>query len=188
MFAQCGKGTLFGGVPCLAQRRILCRGVGEQKTATTRRSGRAQLVHSLGQRRSLILKRYRVAMLVDRAEGLMQLDVGAMGQPLDDAGLDAVLEHRPIAALQSDTPPICDEVDERRQNHHADAANPRGCIQRNMELQRDDVVHRRESEHHIEGDRHGADRGAHRNVPWPLQQVVMRVVAGKPLLQEWVGG
>lgn len=52
VFAQCGKGTLFGGVPCLAQRRILCRGVGEQKTATTRRSGRAQLVHSLGQRRS----------------------------------------------------------------------------------------------------------------------------------------
>lgn len=29
VFAQCGKGTLFGGVPCLAQRRILCRGVGE---------------------------------------------------------------------------------------------------------------------------------------------------------------
>ena len=38
-----------------------------------------------------------MAVLVDRAERLVQLDVGAVRQPLDDAGLDAVLEYGAVA-------------------------------------------------------------------------------------------
>jgi len=43
-----------------------------------------------------------VTVLVDRAERLVQLDVGAVRQPLDDAGLDAVFEYGAVAALQAD--------------------------------------------------------------------------------------
>ena len=38
--------------------------------------------------------------------------------------------------------------------------------------------------HDVEGDRHGPDRGPHRDVAWTLQQVVVSVVTGDPLLHE----
>ena len=61
-----------------------------------------ELVHPLGYRRALVLQRNRVAVVVDRSQRLVQLDVGTVRQPLDDARLDAVLEHRAVAALQPD--------------------------------------------------------------------------------------
>ena len=56
-------------------------------------------------------------MLVARPKRLMQLDVGTVRQALDDAGLDAVLEHRPVTTLQADAPPVGDVVDDRGQHH-----------------------------------------------------------------------
>ena len=97
---------MLGGMRGLAQRGVLGRRVGEQEAAAARRSGRAQLVHPVGHRRALVLQRQRVPMVVDRAERLVQLDVRAVRQPLDDARLDAVLEYRPVTALQADGPPI----------------------------------------------------------------------------------
>ena len=127
-----------------------------------------------------------MAVIVHRSERLVQLDVGAVWQALDDAGLDAVLQHVAVAALQADSPSVGDEVDDRRQNHHADAADPRGRVQRNVELQREDVVHGAERQQHVERDGHRADRRANRHVARPLQQVVVGVVAGELPFQERV--
>ena len=63
-----------------------------------------QLVHPLRDGRTLVLERERVVVVVDRAERLVQLDVGTVRQPLDDACPDAVLEHVTVAALQADRP------------------------------------------------------------------------------------
>src|SRR5580693_3836254 len=116
---------MLSGVRRVAQRRVLRWGIGEQEAAATRRSSRTQLVHSLGYRRALVFQRYRVAVAVDRAKRLVQLNVGTLGQPLDDAGLDAMLEHLPVAALQRNAPPVGDEINEGRKDHHADAPDPR---------------------------------------------------------------
>jgi hypothetical protein len=42
----------------------------------------------------------------------------------------------------------------------------------------------RQRQHHVERDRHRADRGAHRSISRPLQQVVVARVAGQLLLDE----
>src|ERR1700754_2075746 len=99
------------------QRLVFGEWVGRQEAATTRCTRGAQLVHPLGHRCALVLQRNRMTVLVDRAERLVQLDVGTMRQPLDDAGLDAVLEYRAVASLQADAPPVGDVVDDRRQYH-----------------------------------------------------------------------
>ena len=42
-----------------------------------------------------------MAVLVDRAQRLVDLDELTVGQPTDDAGLDAVLEHLAVVLLQT---------------------------------------------------------------------------------------
>ena len=118
-------------------------------------------------------------MIIDRPQRLVQLDVRTVWQPLDNAGLDSVLEHVAVAALQSHSPPVGDEEHQRRKYEHADPADPRHCVQGDVECVRDDVVTRAERQHHVEGDRHRPDTGTHRNVTRALQQVVVSVVAGE---------
>src|SRR6202011_2525865 len=123
---QRGDRTLFLGVRGLGELLLLGGRVGEQQRALARSTAVAELVHPLWHRGALVLQWDRVAVFVDRSERLVQFDVRPLRQPLDDAGLDAVLEHRTVAALQADCPPVRDEVDDRRQHHHADAADPGG--------------------------------------------------------------
>ena len=98
-----------------------------------------------------------------------------------------MLEHLAVAALQPHRPAIGHQVHDRGQQHHADSADPRRRVQRDVELQRDDVVHAGEGQQDVERDRRRADRGAGRSVTRALQQVVVGVVAGELLLQERVG-
>ena len=55
-----------------------------------------------------------MAVVVHRAERLVDLDELAVRQALDDAGLDAVLQHLAVAALQADADPVGHEVRDRR--------------------------------------------------------------------------
>jgi hypothetical protein len=84
-----------------------------------------------------------VAVRVDPAERLVHLDELAVRQPLDDAGLDAVLEHRAVDRCRPMHHPVGHPVDDRRQHQQADAADPRGRVQRDVEEVRDPVVGRR---------------------------------------------
>ena len=62
-------------------------------------------VHPLRHRRAGVLQ-LAVAVLVDRAERLVHLDELTVRQPLDDAGLDAVLEHLAVVPLQAEAEPV----------------------------------------------------------------------------------
>ena len=117
----------------------------------------------------------------------MQLDVGTVRHPLDDAGLDAVRENVAVTALQGDRPAIGDEEHQWRQHQHADTPDPGRRVERDMELVGNDVVHRAVGQQHVERDGHRADTGADRNVTRALQQVVMRVVPGELPFDERVG-
>ena len=168
-------------------RLALLHRVVREQAARTWLAGVAELVHLVRHRRALVVERDRVAVLVDRAERLVHLDVLAVRQALDDAGLDAVLEHRTVRTLQAEADPVRHVVGQRRHDQQADAARPRRRVQRDVELQRDDVVDAGQRQDHVERDRHRADAGADRGVARALQQVVVRVVAGQPLLDERVG-
>ena len=183
-----GQRAVLRGVRSLGERGVLAGRIGQQEAAVARTSAGTQLVHPLGHSRALVLQRDRVTVLVHRAQRLVQLDVGTVRQPLDDARLDAVLEHRPVAALQSHRPPVGDEEHHRGQHQHGDPPDPRRRVERDVELVGDDVVHRREGQHRVERDRHGADAGANRHVPWTLQQVVVGIILGEAPLQEGVDG
>src|SRR4051794_26156505 len=65
-----------------------------------RAAGAADLVHLLRDRGAAV-GQLAVAVLVDRAEGLVDLDELAVRQPADDTGLDAVLEHLAVVLLQA---------------------------------------------------------------------------------------
>src|SRR3546814_2870561 len=80
-------------------------------------------------------------------ERFQSLDVLTMRETLDDSGLDAVLEHEAVTALQGEGPAIRDVVRERRHDDQADTSHPRGRVERYVELVRDDVVHARHGEH-----------------------------------------
>ncbi len=126
-------------------------------------------------------------MAVDRAERLVDLDVLTLRQPLDDAGLDAVRQDLAVTALQRERPAVGDEVDQRRQDDQTDTPDPGGRVQRDVEFERDDVVHTCDRQQDVERDRHRADRRAHRGVAGTLQQVVVCIVAGELLLDPRVG-
>ena len=66
-----------------------------------------------------------MAVLVDRAERLVHLDELAVGQPLDDAGLDAVREDLPVVLLQPQADPVGEAVRERRQRAAARSGRSR---------------------------------------------------------------
>ena len=78
MFTQRGDGPTLGGVSRLGERLVLGERVAAEEASRPRGSTGSQLVHPLGQSRTLVLQRNRVPVLVDRAERLMQLDVGAV--------------------------------------------------------------------------------------------------------------
>ncbi|SKF27539.1 Uncharacterised protein [Mycobacteroides abscessus subsp. abscessus] len=173
---------MFGFGQCV----LFVGGVGEQERAGARCSGGPELVHALRHRCPLVRQRNRMAVLIDSGQRLVDLDVLTVRQALDDAGLDAVLQHRAIAALQADGPAIGDVVHHRRQDDHADTTDPRRRVQRDVELQRDDVVHTHEREQHVERDRRRADGRPDRSVTRPLQQVVVGIITGELLLEEGV--
>ncbi len=129
MFAQRGERLAFRGVRRLDERLVLRDRIGGEEAAAAGSAGKAELVHPLRNRCTLVLQRKRVTVIVDRAEWLVQFDVCPVRQPLDDAGLDAVLEYRAVTALQSDGPPVRDVVDDRRHDDHADTPDPRRRIQ-----------------------------------------------------------
>ena len=124
------------------QRGGLRRRVRLDQRTGDRRTRRAQLVHPLGHRGALVLQRDGVAVVVDAAERLVDLDELAVRQPPDDAGLDAVLEHRAVRPLQAEAPPVGHPVGDRRHDEQPDPARPRGGVQRDVEEERDPVVDR----------------------------------------------
>ena len=154
---------------------------GDQATATGL-AGEAELVHLLRDSSTLVLERDRVSVLVDGAERLVDLDVLAVRHPLDDAGLDAVLEDCTVTALQADAEPVGHEVRDGRKDDHADTADPRHCVQRDVQVVRDDVVDAGDREHQVERDGHRTDSGTDRHVARALQDVVVSVVSGETLL------
>src|ERR1700710_346720 len=85
VFLQRRDALAFGRVCGLGQGVALGGGVGEQEAAGAGGAAGAQLVHLLGQCSALVLQGDRVAVVVDRAERLVQFDVGAVRQALEDA-------------------------------------------------------------------------------------------------------
>src|SRR3954467_9237011 len=109
-FLKGDDGAAFCGVGRLNQSRLLRDRIRAQEAAAARCPCGAELVHLLRESGALVFQRNRVAVVVDRAERLVQLDVGTVRQALEDARLDAVLENRTVAALQADGPPVRDVV------------------------------------------------------------------------------
>ena len=99
VFLQRGQCPLLGGVRRLVERRVLSHRIGSQEATATRLTTGTEFVHPLRQRSALVLQRNRVAVVIDRSEGLVQLDIGTVREPLEDAGLDAVGEHVAVTAL-----------------------------------------------------------------------------------------
>lgn len=91
------------------ERQALLDRVGRDEAAGTGLAGGTELVHLLRDGRTLVLERDRVTVVVDRAERLVDLDVLTVRHPLDDAGLDAVLEDLTVAALETQAEPVGDE-------------------------------------------------------------------------------
>src|SRR4051812_49417147 len=91
------------------------------------------VVHPLRHRSAAIGQR-AVAVAVDRAQGLVHLDELAGGQPTDDAGLDAVLQDLAVVLLQAQTDAVRGDVDDRWEDHDADAADPGHRVEADVEL------------------------------------------------------
>ena len=103
---------------------VCAAGSGLMQRTGDRRTRRAQLVHPLRHRGALVLQRNRVAVVVHAAERLVDLDELAVRQPPDDAGLDAVLEHRAVRPLQAEAPAVGHPVGDRRQRPAARSGPP----------------------------------------------------------------
>src|SRR5699024_12564609 len=67
---------------------------------------------------ALVLQRNGMAVLVDATKRLVDLDELAGRQLADRAGLDAVLQDVPVAALQTNADAVGGVVRDRRQNEH----------------------------------------------------------------------
>ena len=92
--------------------------------ALDRAAGAADLVHLL-RHRGTGVGELAVAVLVDRAQGLVDLDELTAREPADDTGLDAVLEDLAVVALQAQADPVADHVGDRRQRRPCRCARPR---------------------------------------------------------------
>ncbi len=115
---------------------------------------------------------------VHRTQRLVHLDELAVRETPDDAGLDAVLEHLAVVLLEPEADAVGQHVRQCRQEDDADAAGPGHGVEADVELVGDDVVATGDQEPHVEGQRHGAQGGAHRHVARTLEQVVGGGVAG----------
>ena len=146
----------------------------------------AKLVHLLRHTGTGVLQRHRVAVLVHRAERLVDLHERAVRQTLNHTGLDTVLQDFTVGALQANAQAVGDEEGQRRQDDQANAAEPGHRVQRDLEEVRDVVVTTGDGQQQEEGQAHHADTGAHRDVARTLQQVVVGGVAGDLLLDERV--
>src|SRR6185437_13106301 len=129
----------------------------------------------------------RAALVVDAARRLAQLDEHSLGKLLQQAGPDTAFEHLAVSPLQPETDPVSQDIDQRRQHEHSHPLPPPHPLERDVEGDREDVVGSGHKQHQVEDDRHRAQRGAHRIVPRPLQEVVQATVLGEPLLQERIG-
>src|SRR5690606_23373919 len=126
-----GRGLPLGRLPAGPLPRLgLLRRVRREQRAGHRCAAQAELVHPLGHRGALVLERDGVPVLVDAAQRLVALDELTVRQPLDDAGLDAVLEDRAVGALQPDADPVGHAVGDRRDPQDPDPARPRGGVER----------------------------------------------------------
>jgi hypothetical protein len=104
------------------------------------------------------------AMRCGTGSGTGLLDELAGGQAPDGPGLDAVVQQLLVGPLQRQAPALGDEVHHRRQDEQRDAEDPAHQVDVDPEDRGDDVVAAGDHEHQVEGDRHGADGGADRDV------------------------
>ena len=126
-------------------------------------------------------------MLVHLAQRLVNLHECTIRHHLNHTGLNAVLQHLTVGALQPNADPIGNEVRQRRQHNEPNAPHPGHGVQRHPEVVGEQVVASREGHQEVEGDPHHAQRGPHRHVPRPLQQVMVGRVPGNLRLNEWIG-
>ncbi len=112
MLSWCSRSAARGvfGVPARRASRAESAG---RKLPLPRRYGQSACLFAWAA--APVLKQW-VAMLVDRAEGLIQR-AGAMGRSFRDDAVSTCSE-RPIAALQSDTPRYVMSRRTARLNHH----------------------------------------------------------------------
>ena len=85
---------------------LLVGRVGTEPAALERLARGAEVVHALRHLGALVGERHGVAVLVDAAQRLVHLDELTVRQALDVPGLDAVLEHLAVAALEAQADPV----------------------------------------------------------------------------------
>src|SRR5699024_2158173 len=127
-----------------------------------------------------------VTMLVNRSKRLVNLNKGTVRQLLNNTGFNAVFQDLTVGTLQANAHSVSDPVCDWRQNHQANTANPSHRIQRDLEEVCNVVVTTGDGYQQEEGDSHSTDSGTNWNIAWTLQQVVVSVIAGHLLLNEWV--
>jgi hypothetical protein len=105
---------------------------------------------------------------------------------LEQPRAQSVREHVTVATPQSDADPVGDDVGDAGHDEDADPFRPAQVLQGDVERERGVVVRPGGGEHQPEADRHGTERGAHRVVPWALQEVVQPAVVAEPALRDRV--
>ena len=116
----------------------------------------------------------------------MLLEEPALRGADDRATLPAVQHLVAIVALQAQADPLGDPERQRRDHEDGEPKHVRDVVDRQVQLDRDDVVARREEQDQIERHRHRAQTAADRSVARTVEQVVLPVVARHPFLEERV--
>src|ERR1700751_1164771 len=150
------------------------------------RGGRGYAVRVLGagpghQRGYLLGLEHRPPVLSDR---LVHPDELA-GRPLpDDAPLVAVQQLRLVLTLQAQADTFRDEEGDYRTDDDQHPRDPGDRVQRDLQEVGDDVVGTLDPQDTVEHHGGDPDAGPHRGVPWPVVNVVVRLVPGGPPFEE----
>ena len=115
------------------------------------------------------------------------LGVRTLGGAHDDAGLVAVQQARLVGPLERDAPAASDDEGDHRADEDHHPHEVRDVVQVQVEDHGQDVVAAGQPEQTVRRHEGHEERRPSGGVAWPLEQVVLPLVAGDPRLDERVG-
>src|SRR5690606_20558785 len=152
----------------------------------------ALAAHAARVRRRLDLER-GVGLVVDPEPALLlvertvDLDVLAVGEAHDPAGLVAVEHELTVLALQAQADALGDPEREPGTDEEQDPEDPRDRVDRQREVRRDEVVRPGERQDDERREERDAQTRADRDVPRAVEHVVLALVLRHRSLEERVG-